>query len=296
MKLIYILEKFNFTDAQHAKLKTLGNVQYFDKANQDQIDQAAKNADIILLDWIDPTNIITKMKPGSFMCLPFTEYGFIATLKQAIQNGVIISNTPDYSTNAVAEHHLGLMLAASKPAKIQGIELKGKTVGIIGLGCIGKRLAELLKSFGVKILTFNRTPKNLPNIKDVSLDELLKQSDFICVTCPLNKDSANMIDKSKFGLIKPNAIITQTTGGVIDLFALEKALNTGKVFAAGLDDTSRQQAAGKMPESLLKNERVICTYHNAFNTKESEHNRLEMCIENIKAYVGGKPINLVKGE
>ncbi len=304
MKNIYVLEHFDFSDEQMKRLKSLGNVVYYDKANQSQIDEAVASGGPILLDWIDPTDILLNMRGGDFICLPYTGFDWITSLKQALDNGVVISNTPNYSTNAVAEHHLGLILTATKqipyfnkfllndekvPFK-RSMEISGKTVGIIGLGHIGSRLAELLMPFGVKILTYNPTKKNLKNIKDVTLEELLKSSDIVCVTCRLTDSTRNMLDKEKLSLMKDNTVLTQTTGGIIDLNGLYELVKAGKFFGIGLDDIDQLS----YPKELLKTERVYCSYHRAFDTNESEKNRIDICIDNIEAYLKGKPINLIK--
>lgn len=303
MRNIFVLEHFDFSKEQMQRLKSLGNVVYYEKANQSQIDNAVASGDPILLDWIDPTNILLNMKKGQFICLPFTGFDWITTLKQAINNGVVISNTPNYSTNAVAEHHLGLILTATKQIPYfnkfvlndekvlfkRSMEITGKTVGIIGLGHIGSRLAELLKPFGVKILTYNQTKKNVDNITDVSLEELLKSSDIVCVTCRLTDTTRNMLNKEKLSLMKDNAVLTQTTGGIIDLNALYKLIKENKFFGIGLDDIDQVP----YPKELLKVDRVYCSYHRAFDTNESEKNRIDICIDNIEAYLKGKPINLI---
>ena len=160
------------------------------------------------------------MRKGQFICLPYTGYDWIKNIQLAKSNGVIISNTPNYSTNAVAEHHLSLILACAKHIVLfnnkyqqgqnvpfnRGLELTGKTVGIIGLGHIGTRLAELLQGFGVNIIAYNRTPKQLKSIKDVDLETLLKQSDIICNTCRLTPETRNLISMKQLELMKENAI------------------------------------------------------------------------------------------
>ena len=303
MKKIYILEHFDFSAEQMKKMKALGEVKYFDKANQQQIDEAVEKADVILLDWIDPNPILAKMKKGQFICLPYTGYDWVSNIELAKSNGVVISNTPNYSTNAVAEHHLSLILTCAKHITIfnnvyksgnqvgfnRGLELKGKRIGIIGLGNIGKRLAELLSIFGVEILTYNRTLKNLPNIKDVELTTLLSTCDIVCNTCILTPQTRNMIGLKELKLMKSNAILTSTTGGIINLDDLNEFLKQNKLFGVGLDDVDQQQ----VPQDLLKHENVICTYHRAYDTKESENNRIDLCIKSIEAFLNNKPINLI---
>ena len=172
MKKIYILERFDFTKSQMERLKRLGEIHYYEKANEKEIAEAVNNADAILLDWLDPNPILAGMKKGQFICLPYTGYDWVENIGLAKNNGVIISNTPNYSTNAVAEHHFALILDCAKHItsfnniyksgnKVpfnRGLELTGKKVGIIGLGHIGKRLADLLSIFNVEIMTYNRSP------------------------------------------------------------------------------------------------------------------------------------------
>lgn len=300
---IYILEHFDFSKEHLNRLKALGEVKYFEKANEPEIDEAIKNADAILLDWLDPNPILEKMKKGQFICLPYTGYDWVKNISLAKQNGVVISNTPNYSTNAVAEHHLALILDCAKHITSfnniyksgsqvdfnRGLELKGKKVGIIGLGNIGKRLAELLSIFGVEIVAYNRTPKNLPNIKDVELSTLLSTCDIVCNTCKLTKETRNMIGLKELKLMKSSAILTSTTGGIINLDDLNEFLMENKLFGVGLDDVDQQQVS----QDLLKNDNVICTYHRAYDTNESEKNRIDLCIDSIEAFFKNEPINLI---
>jgi len=304
MKKIYVLEHFDFNNQQFERLKRLGHVKYYKKANKQEIDEAIENADAILLDWLDPNPILAKMREGQFICLPYTGYDWVENIGIAKKNGVVISNTPNYSTNAVAEHHLALILDCAKhitsfnneyKASVKGVrfnrglELFGKKVGIIGLGNIGKRLAELLSVFNVEIMTYNRTLKNLNNIKDVDLETLLKTCDIICITCKLSPETRNFIGLKELKLIKPNAILTSTTGGVINLDDLNKFLRNNKLFGVGLDDVDQQQ----VPKDLLTYDNLICTYHRAYDTNESENNRINLCIDSIEAFLNNNPINTI---
>lgn len=303
MKKIYVLEHFDFNEEQLNRLKNLGELHYFDKANQEEQKEAINNADAILLDWLDPNPILEKLRKGQFVCLPYTGYDWIKNIEFAKNNGVVISNTPNYSTNAVAEHHLSLILACAKHIVLfndnykqdkkvpfnRGFEIAGKTVGIIGCGHIGKRLAELLQGFGVNIITYNRTPKNYENIKDVDLETLLKQSDIVCNTCRLTPETRNLIGLNQLNMMKKNAILTSTTGGIINLDDLSKFLQNNTLFGVGLDDVDQQI----VPNELKTNDKVICTYHRAYDTNESENNRINLCIDSIEAFFNNKPINTI---
>ena len=303
MKKIYVLEHFDFDKEQLERLHSFGDVKYFQKATEDEIADAVENADAILLDWFDPDPILAKMKKGQFICLPYTGYDWIKNLSLAKQKGVVISNTPNYSTNAVAEHHLSLILDCAKHTTSfnniykaganvpfnRGVELKNKTVGIIGLGAIGKRLAELLSVFDMDICAYSKTPKNLQNIRDVDLKTLLKESDFVCNTCRLTQETRNMIGINELKLMKSSAILTSTTGGVINLDDLNEFLKENILFGVGLDDVDQQI----VPKELLKSDRVICTYHRAYDTNESEKNRIKLCLDSIEAFLKNKPINTI---
>ncbi len=303
MKKIYVLEHFDFSDEQMRKLQSLGEVKYYEKANEQDIEQSIENADAILLDWIDPNPILAKMKKGQFILLPYTGYDWVKNIPIAKENGVIISNTPNYSTNAVAEHHLSLILDCAKHITSfnniyksgkevgfnRGLELKGKKVGIIGLGHIGKRLAELLSIFNVEVMTYNRTPKNFSNIKDVDLSTLLSSCDIVCNTCRLTPQTRNLIGMKELKQMKQTAILTSTTGGIINLDELNEFLTENKLFGVGLDDVDQQQ----VPKELLNYDNVICTYHRAYDTNESENNRINLCIQSIEAFFNNNPINVI---
>lgn len=303
MKKIYILEHFDFTMKQVEKLNSIGDVKYYEQANKQQIEEAIENADAILLDWLDPNPILAKMRKGQFICLPYTGYDWVSNLNLAKQNGVVVSNTPNYSTNAVAEHHLALILDCAKHITSfnniyksgenvgfnRGMELSGKKIGIIGLGHIGQRLAELLSIFNVEIFAYNRTPRKISYIKNVDLSTLLSTCDIVCNTCKLTPETRNMIGLKELGLMKSTAILTSTTGGIINLDELTEFLKDNKLFGIGLDDVDQQQ----VPAELLKHDNVICTYHRAYDTNESENNRIDLCIASIEAFFKNKPINTI---
>lgn len=303
MKKIYVLEKFDFSEEQLERLRSLGDVKLFDRANEAEQAEAAECADAILVDWIAPDPMLEKMKKGQLMCLAYTGYSWVKNIQSAKARGVVISNTPNYSTNAVAEHHLSLMMACAKHVVyfnnihksggevpfLRGKELTGAKVGIIGLGRIGSRLAQLLSPYGVELMTYNDVPQNAPNVKDVDLHTLLKESDFVCNTCRLTPQTRDMIGLNELKLMKPSAVLTSTTGGIINLDELAEFLHTNRLFGVGLDDVNQQ----KYPSSLLKNDLVICTYHRAFDTEQSQNNRINLCIDSIEAFFDGHPINTI---
>ena len=297
---IAIMEKTNFSQRQVEKLQKLGEVKFYDGLTQEQANEIAPHFDVVVCNWLDPTTFILNMKKGSLVALLSTGYGWITNLNEARKKGVLVANIPGYSTEAVAEHLLGLLLGVSKNIfstvnkadnKVVGFELSGKTVGVIGLGNIGSRFANIMQFFGAQIITYNRAPKKNINIEDVSLDTLLQRSDIICVTCSVNNDSKNLINATNIKKIKKGAIIIGSTWGIIDESALNNALENGIVSYVAFD--AAIESKDQVAISLLNNAHVFLTPHIAYNTFESEVRQLDICVNNITSFRNGKPLNIV---
>ncbi len=165
------------------------------------------------------------MKSGSLLALMSTGYSWI-DIKKAKSLGISITNIPNYASEAVAEHLFGLILTILRgilisdrairekklaEGKIRGLELSNKTLGIIGLGAIGRRMAEIGQGFDMNIITFNRTPKNFPGIKETNLEELLKNSDIVSINCDLNSTSWDLIGEKEIEMMKRTAILVSAT-------------------------------------------------------------------------------------
>lgn len=299
---IAVLEKTNFTSEQRKKLEELGQIDYYENLSQDDANRIAPQYDVVIVNWLDPTPFIMEMKKGALVSLLSTGYGWISNIKEAYDNGIYVTNIPNYSTEAVAEHLLGMLLGISKnifPTLNRdnngsvGFELKNKTTGIIGLGNIGGRFAEIMNFFGSKVLTYNRTKKDGKNAQDVSLDYLLEHSDIICISCSVNDESRNMINMSNIYKIKKGAIIVGSTWNIIEndalLIALEKDIIKAISFDAAIE--GNDIVLEKLKEIKSK---VFLTPHIAYNTYESELRQLDICVNNILNYINGHPSNLVK--
>lgn len=299
MKKIAILEKINFSYDQIQKLKSSFIVDMFEDLSQEDANKIAPVYDIVVVNWLDPTPFILNMKEGALVALLSTGYGWITNLQEARKKGVLVANIPGYSTEAVAEHLLALLLGVTKNVfstlnkpdnHSVGIEIFGRTIGIIGLGNIGQRFAEICHFFGANVITYNRHLKNIPTVQDVSLDELLQKSDIICISCSMNETSKNLINSNNVALLKKGAILIGTTWGVISEEALIKGLESGNVGYVAFD------AAIEANETKIDNligERVYLTPHIAYNTEESEIRQLEICVDNIISFINGKEKNIV---
>lgn len=299
MKKLAILEKTNFSASQMQKLKESFMVDTFDNLTQDEANKIAPSYDVVVVNWLDPTPFILNMKRGSLVALLSTGYGWITNLKEAREKDILVANIPGYSTEAVAEHLLGLLLGISKNIfatlnvvdnHIVGFELKGKTIGIIGLGNIGKRFAEIMNFFGATVITYNRTKKNSQIAKDVSLDELLTQSDVVCITCSVNDSSKNLLNATNIKKIKKGTILIGSTWGIVEEQALATAIGNGIISAVSFDAAIE---ANDNISNALKQGNVYLTPHIAYNTLESEARQLDICVGNIVSFINGKKLNIV---
>ncbi len=236
-------------------------------------------------------------------------------VEYALSKGIYITHTPDVLTEATAEIAFALMLSVSRriveadnftragkfrgwePNLLLGKELKGKTVGIIGFGRIGKSFAKKCNAFGMNVLYTKRNrlspeeEKEL-NVKYMEFDELLRVSDVLSFHTPLTKETRHLLSKEKFNLLKEGVIIINTSrGAVIDENALVENLKSGKVWGAGLDVYENEP---KIHEELLKMKNVVLLPHIGSATEETREKMAFMCVNSIIDFSKGKiPENLI---
>lgn len=243
-------------------------------------------------------------------------------LKAAQEKGIMICNIPAYGEITVAEYTFALILALSRkiiPAYqrihtdhkfstggLQGFDLNGKTIGIIGTGRIGQHVIKIAGGFKMKIIAQDAFPKeslqNELNFRYVGLDELLSQSDIVSIHIPLTKESQYLINIDNISQFKKGALLINTSrGGVVETAAVLRGIDEGILSGAGLDVFEEEKDVTEdrtLPEDqtlrlLLEKENVIITPHNAFNTVESEQRILATTVKNITAFESGSPQNLV---
>ncbi len=285
------------------KLKKFGEVViYNDVPDEKEGIERIKDAEIVIDNWYKmPGNVIASASKLKMICVAATGYEWI-DLNEARKRNILISNSPGYSSEAVAEHTFGLLLHSIRmaseaeremvngkwdPMKFKGKELKRKTLGIIGFGSIGKRIAEIAeKGFNMKILYINTQSST----KD--FEKLLKKSDFISINAPLTEKTKGMIGQKEFDLMKKGVAIVNTgRGAIIDEEFLIKNLKSGKVFSAGLDVFLNQPI--NKDSLFFKLSNVTLTPHIGFNTEESEYRLSEIVVNNIKNIIEGHPINII---
>jgi D-lactate dehydrogenase len=252
---------------------------------------------------------------------------------QAKKQGITVSYVPSYGENTVAEHAFALLLALSKRIcegydqvreegdfrwqELQGFDLKGKTIGIVGLGHIGYHAAKIARGFDMQVLAYDLAPreelaKEL-GFSYVPLDVLLAQSDIVTLHLSLNESTRHLINKKTLALMKRGSVLINTSrGAIVDTMALVKALSDGHLAGAGLDvleeegiirDEQQFVASGDMDghnlavvladHTLINMPNVIVTPHIAFNTKEAVERILETTLDSIEGFLHGTPANVV---
>ncbi len=279
-----------------------------------------------------PKEVMDKMPNLKMIATRSTGFDHI-DLETAKERGVVVSNVPYYGENTVAEHAFALILAVARKifqsyerterfdfdyVGLTGVDLKGKNLGIIGMGHIGRYSAKIGKGFGMNVLAYDKYPnKELAEELDFtytdSLDSLLEQSDFITLHAPYNEHTHHMINMDNVKKIKKGAILVNTSrGALIETEALIWALENQILSGAGLDvlegepeikeeaqiinkDFDKEQMKDLiLNHILIERDDVIITPHNAFNTKEAIYRILQTTKENIYAYIEGNPQNVVQ--
>ncbi|MBN2778068.1 MAG: hydroxyacid dehydrogenase [Bacteroidales bacterium] len=284
-------------------------VIYFTDRKDDakSIIERTNDADILVVSNIPITEtIIDSCQNLKLINVAFTGYDHI-DLKACKKNNVSVCNAAGYSTVAVSELSLVLALSLLRntigmdantrlPGDRQnylGMELKGKTVGIIGTGSIGLATAKLFNAFGCNILAFSRTQKNIDYIKYVSLNELLSSSDIISLHVPSTAETKNLINSETLEMVKPTSVLINTARGiVVDSQALATALKIGKIAGAAIDIYEHEPPLPK-EHPLLNAPNTILMPHIAYATKEAMIKRLEIVKTNIHSFIEGNLNNRI---
>jgi D-3-phosphoglycerate dehydrogenase len=246
----------------------------------------------------------------SMISISFTGYDHV-DLAACREKGIAVYNTPGYSTDSVAELALGLALSllrnipkgdahvrqpeATFFAFPDGVELKGKTVGIVGTGATGLAAARLFAAFGCKVLGYNRaTSDEFINLGGIycSLDDLLKDSDIVSLHLALNAETRHIMNPERISKMKPSAYLINTArGGLVDEAALAQALNDGKLAGAGLDVFGSEPPDKDNP--LLTAQNTVLTPHLGYKTHEALLRKLEVTFRNISDFEKGIETNRV---
>lgn len=311
---IAVLNPCFFTSGQLKRLRNCGKVFiYHDTDSERKTILRLRGINIAIANGLfAPLNnrVLREAKDLRLLVINSTGFDFV-DINTAQAMGIKVANIPGFSTEAVAEHTFALILSVLRkiplgdremrkntfeinPArkhsqKYLGTILQGKTLGIIGLGTIGQRVAGLGMAFGMNVIAYNRTSRHILNIRLMSLKKVLKKADVISIHLALTPATENIISEKELNMMKPTSIIINTSRGkLINTQALVRILRLRKISGAGLDTATDIENS-----SLLKMDTVVFSPHSAWWTKESLQKQSEIIIQNIETFIKGKPMNLV---
>lgn len=296
-------------------LEKYGEYKIYDRTSPEDVLDRAKDADILIVNKTPISReLLEKLPKLKYVGLQSTGYNII-DCQAAKEKGIVVSNIPEYSTNAVAQLTFALILEITNQVALHNqsvhsgewcacqdfcywktplTELAGKTLGIIGFGKIGRQVCKIAQSFGMKVLAFS---PSLPadrssNPKIIPLDEIFRESDFITLHCPLTKDTENLINEENLKKMKKNAIIINTSRGpVVNEKDLARALQDGIIAGAAVDVVNTEPCVKENP--LLKCDNCIITPHIAWAGFETRKRLLEILEKNLAAFLDNQPINVV---
>jgi glycerate dehydrogenase len=304
-------------DLDWSVLEHLGETIVYDKTEKDEIVPRAGEAQAVITNKVPLTADI-------LFQLPRLQYiGILATgtdhidLKAAAARGILVTNVPLYANYSVSQLTFALILELCYRIDLHHrsivdefhwstqaynsywlqplIGLDGKTLGIIGLGKIGQRVAAIGTAFGMNIIAYDLFPCAHPNVQFVTPEELLRTADFVTLHCPLIETSSGMINKKTLAMMKPDAYLINTSRG--DLVVeqdLADALNSGHLAGAGLDVLSREPPLKDHP--LLHAKNCILTPHIGWATIDARAWLIRQAAENLKAFMRGSVLNAVNEE
>lgn len=283
---------------------------YKDRGDLATQKERVREADVIMLANMPlPAEVINAAANLKFIDVAFTGVDHV-DLDAAKAKGAAVSNASGYSTNAVAELSLALMLSLLRNVPqvdkrcregktkdgLVGCELRGKTVGIIGFGAIGRKTAELCRAFGAGIMAHSRSlnqQKAGDGVTSSSLEELLQKADLVSLHCPLTPETKGLINRERLAMMKPSAyLINAARGPVVDSQALAEALNNDRLAGAGID-VFEVEPPIETTHPLIGAKNTILTPHVAFATAESLEERAAIVFDSLQKWIDGRQVNII---
>ena len=297
-----------FLEKEHVeRLQALGSVEVFNAPpkTEDELKRRIGSADIVVVGWSHITRDVIASAENLKIISIWATTCHYADHEAAKERGIVVTHVPGYATEAVAEHTFALLFAAIRKLPqadrhvrqgdfdwrpFAGAELYGKTLGIVGTGSIGCRVAEVARAFKMRVLGYDKYP-NMQKIREaeielVDLPALLRESDFITLHVTLTPETEGLFGKKQIETMKKGVVIVNTSQGkVIDEKALVAALKSGKIAAAGLDVFAEEPPAKENP--LFKLDNVVFSPHIGFNTVEAAKRCTDICIDNVAKFLEG---------
>ena len=305
-------------DLSWDSLRAFGDLRVYDRTgSEEEVIERIGGAEVVFVNKVPISRRVLDACPNiRFISVLATGYNVI-DVKAAAEKGIPVSNVPSYGTAAVAQFAMALLLEvchhvahhseavhagrwASNPDwcfwDYPLIELSGKTMGIIGFGRIGQATGRIARAMGMEVLAYSRSVREEAKAlaEYVDLDSLLARSDVIVLHCPLFPETEGIINKENIAKMKDGVIIINNSRGQLVVEQdLADALNSGKVLAAGLDVVSTEPIRPDNP--LLGAKNCLITPHISWAPRESRQRIMDASVENLRAFLAGKPVNVVNG-
>lgn len=291
--------------AQRGRLERLGKLRYFDTVLGDpQLGEQCRGAEILIVTPRLHLDIVLHLDGCRFISVQGAGTDALDVVA-ARRKGILVSNVPDFCSDAVAEHAFALLLGVAKrleegrPTLQQGrwrtalaystLGLNGKTLGLFGCGKIGRRIAALGGAFGMRVFATTRSPQSTP------FDRLLAESDFVVIAAPATTETRGRFDARAFAAMKPGAVLVNISrAAIVDDRALLAALDSGCLAGAAVDVFATEPPAPESP--LLHHARLLVSPHVAWGAEDAIQRLLDRSIDNVEAFLGGRPVNLVNAE
>lgn len=302
-------------DVSWEAMQSLGELTVYDRTAPDEVLERAAEADAVLTNKVVITAAMMVQLPAlKYIGVLATGYN-VVDVKAAREQGIIVTNIPAYSTDSVAQltfahilnitHRVGHYAIQNRQGRWSSnpdfvywdtplIELSGKTMGIVGLGSIGMKVATIARQFGMDVFALtSKNSSDLPQgLQKTTLDGLLAISDVLSLHCPLTDDTYHLIDAKALSKMKPGAILINTgRGPLVDEEAVAKALDSGQLMAYGADVLSVEPPQPSNP--LLRCPNAYLTPHIAWATFEARQRLMQIAVDNLQCFIDGQPQNVV---
>ena len=312
---IVILDGYtaNPGDLSWKELETLGELVVYERTSADETVARAADADVVLTNKVLITKEVMAQLPRlKYVGVLATGYN-VVDIEAAHHRGIIVTNVTAYSTESVAQMVFAHLLTVTNRVEHYAVqnraerwtnsadfsysdtlltELAGKSFGIVGLGNIGKRVAQIAQAFGMNVIALTSKTTLPEGIKKASLIELLAQSDVLSLHCPLTPDTHHLINADTLKLMKPTSILINTgRGPLVDDQAVADALKAKRLYAFCADVLTEEPPKADNPLLGLPN--AYTTPHIAWATVEARARLIQVAIDNVKAFASGQPQNIV---
>lgn len=306
---IHAISVSPMSEAQKRRLGVLGDLKYYESTLDDvNVGELCRGAQILVVSPRISVDIVPCLSDCQMISVQAVGTDVI-NLSAARDKNITVCNVPEFCTDAVAEHTFAIMLGLAKrieagralmkagewhsPLAYKTLGLRGKTLGILGLGKIGNRIAEIgVDGFGMRVIATVLDASRPRSFQTVAWERLLSESDFLVIAAPLTSRTRGIFNRSTFMAVKPSALLVNISrAAIVDDAALLEALNEGQLAGAAVDVFHNEPPSPEDP--LLNHRRVLVTPHIAWGTVDAVERLLDTSIMNVEAFLAGKPINVV---